>query len=87
MKNLYSLIFSSILTVLPMAALAAAVNINKADEVELASIKGIGPQRAKAIVEFREQHGQFKSVDDLTLVKGIGPAIVSSNRDRLTTDQ
>src|SRR5687767_7155046 len=47
------------------------VNINTADEAALTSVKGIGKSRAKAILAYREKNGAFKSVDDLTKVKGI----------------
>jgi competence protein ComEA len=50
----------------------AAVNINTATEQELDSLPGVGPAKAKAIVEYRKAHGDFKSVDDLKNVKGIG---------------
>lgn len=60
------------------------VDINSANADTLAEgITGIGPSRAKAIVLYREQHGPFKSVDDLVLIKGIGVSIVDRNRDRL----
>lgn len=58
------------------------VNINTADATTLArELKGIGAKRAQAIVEYRQKHGPFKSADELTLVKGIGPAAISRNRD------
>jgi len=61
------------------------VNLNSANAATLAeTIIGIGPAKAAAIVEFREQHGPFKTIDDLLLVKGIGEATLSKNRDRLT---
>jgi competence protein ComEA len=50
----------------------AAVNINTATEQELDSLPGIGPAKAKAIVEYRKAHGDFKSADDIKNVKGIG---------------
>lgn len=50
----------------------AAVNINTATEQELDSLPGVGPAKAKAIVEYRKANGNFKSVDDLKNVKGIG---------------
>jgi competence protein ComEA len=50
----------------------AAVNINTATEQELDSLPGVGPVKAKAIVEYRKANGNFKSVDDLKNVKGIG---------------
>ena len=48
------------------------VNINTATEEVLTSVKGIGPKQAQAIIAYREEHGSFKSVDDLNQVKGIG---------------
>ncbi|MGR8921254.1 MAG: ComEA family DNA-binding protein [Gammaproteobacteria bacterium] len=61
------------------------INLNVADaETLAANIVGIGPARAAAIVEFRDRHGPFKTVDDLLLVKGIGEATLERNRDRLT---
>ena len=50
----------------------AAVNINTATEAELDALKGIGPAKAKAIVEDRKANGPFKSPEDLKRVKGIG---------------
>ena len=64
---------------------AAPVDINSADAQTLAqAIKGIGPAKAAAIVAYRQDHGPFKSVDDLTAVKGIGQALIDANRETLT---
>ncbi|MGH8727214.1 MAG: ComEA family DNA-binding protein [Burkholderiales bacterium] len=51
---------------------ALAIDINTATSEELQSIKGIGPGKAKAIVEHRQVNGPFKSIDDLANVKGFG---------------
>ena len=51
----------------------AAVNINTANQTELESLPGIGPVKAKAILEYRKKNGGFKSVKELTRVDGIGP--------------
>lgn len=48
------------------------VNINTADKELLTQLPGIGPVTAETIVQYRQDNGQFKSVDDLTKVKGIG---------------
>lgn len=71
-----------------LAATAAdRVNINTANAEQLATaIDGIGPAKAQAIIEYREKHGPFKSVDDLGLVRGIGESTVKKNRDRLVLD-
>lgn len=55
----------------------AVVDINTATQSELESVKGLGPAKAKAIIEYREKHGAFKSVDDLANVKGLGKASVA----------
>jgi competence protein ComEA len=76
-------------TLLLLAGLAAGaaepINLNSADAETLANaMVGIGPAKAAAIVAYRDQHGPFKSVDDLLLVKGIGEATLDQNRERLT---
>lgn len=69
-------------------ALADVVNINSADAQTMAdNITGVGLKRAQAIVNFREEHGPFKSVDELTQVKGIGLKLVEQNRDNLTVSE
>lgn len=76
----------ALLIMLPALSFAGeAININTADKAALMSIKGVGEKRAEAIIAWREQHGLFKSVDDLASVSGIGPAIVEANRENLTT--
>lgn len=60
------------------------VDLNAANAAELATaMVGIGQSKAEAIVEYREENGPFKSVDDLALVKGIGPATIAKNRDKV----
>lgn len=63
----------------------AAVNINTASTTELETLNGVGAAKAKAIVEYREKHGPFKSVDQLAEVKGIGEKLVEKNRANLST--
>lgn len=61
------------------------VDINTASaEVLAESINGVGLKRAQAIVQYREQHGAFSSVEQLAEVRGIGAKTVERNRDRLT---
>lgn len=62
----------------------AAVDLNSATQSELEAVKGIGPAKAKAIVEHRKKSGPFKSVDDLDKVKGFGKASVDKVRNELT---
>ncbi len=50
----------------------AAVDLNTATKDDLVALSGIGPAKAQAILDYRSQHGGFKSVDELKSVKGIG---------------
>lgn len=60
----------------------AAVNINTASAEALANaLNGVGIAKAYRIVEYREAHGPFEAIDELTEVKGIGDALVTRNRD------
>lgn len=52
------------------------VDLNRADAEALASLPGIGPARARAIVAWRMEHGPFRSMASLTEVRGVGPALV-----------
>ncbi len=49
-----------------------SINLNEADREELEQIPGIGPVMADRIVDYREMHGKFGSLDELTRIKGIG---------------
>lgn len=61
------------------------VDINTADAATLDRVlTGVGPSKAEAIVAHREQHGAFRSADELAEVKGIGLATVEQNRERIT---
>lgn len=59
---------------------SAVVNVNTADALALETVPGIGPVLAAAIVQHREEHGPFPSVDALLEVSGIGPATLESVR-------
>ena len=62
----------------------AAVNINTAAQAELETLQGIGPAKAKAIVDHRKKNGSFKSTDDLQNVSGIGPVTMKRLRKDVT---
>ncbi|MBP3320433.1 MAG: helix-hairpin-helix domain-containing protein [Clostridia bacterium] len=51
------------------------VNINRASEEELTSLKHIGPAIALRIIEYRETHGGFMNIDEIKNVRGIGQAV------------
>lgn len=80
----------AVLVVLCMACVAPLaqadkVDINKADAAALQeNLNGVGPAKAKAIVDYRNKNGEFKSIDDLTQVKGVGPALIKKNRSDLS---
>lgn len=60
------------------------VNINQASAEELSeSLLGVGPSKAAAIVEHRKQNGPFKRPEELSHVKGIGPATLKRNLERI----
>lgn len=66
---------------------ADPVNINTASAEQIAmTLKGVGPAKAQAIVEYREEKGEFVSVDELTQVRGIGPATLEQNRAFIVID-
>src|SRR5262245_6562429 len=65
-------------------AALAAVNINTATKEELTSLKGIGEKKAQAIIDYRKKNGDFKSVDDLEKVEGIGPGTMKQIRSQLS---
>ncbi len=70
--------------ILPLVAFAGPVNVNTADaETISAELRGVGLSKALAIVDYRKAHGPFKSIDDLTLVKGIGERTVEINRTNI----
>jgi competence protein ComEA len=62
----------------------AAVNINTATQSELESVKGLGPEKAKAIISYRESNGNFKNLDELDKVKGFGKASVEKLKAELS---
>ncbi|MDR8015701.1 ComEA family DNA-binding protein [Ectopseudomonas guguanensis] len=69
------------------AAQVATVNLNTADAATLQrELAGIGATKAQAIVAYREEHGDFASVDELLEVKGIGQATLEKNRDKLSVN-
>ena len=63
------------------------ININEADSQTLAAqLDGVGPVKAKAIIEFREEEGDFVTPEHLEEVNGIGTATIDSNRERIRVD-
>ncbi|WP_228729962.1 ComEA family DNA-binding protein [Shewanella avicenniae] len=55
------------------------ISINTASVAELQLIKGVGKAKAEAIIEYRETHGKFESIEQLANVKGIGKKLIEKN--------
>ena len=84
MKKLYL----TLLLVLFFATAAfAKVNINTANADELATLNGIGKTKAEAIVAYRTANGNFKTVEDLNKVNGIGDKIIEKIKPDVTVGE
>ena len=76
-----------ILMALSSLVYAGQVNINTADaEILSTELSGVGQSKAEAIVSYRQQHGPYQQVEDLTNVKGIGMATIEKNRAKITLE-
>jgi len=87
MKKLTRMFCLALLLALAGSALANPVDINTADAGTLASaLSGVGEARARAIVDYRQQHGPFQRIEDLKQVRGIGDHLLEINRAVLTVE-
>ena len=63
------------------------ININTASAGEIAaSLRGVGLKTAESIVAYRDTHGDFQSLEALTMVKGVGSKTVSRNKQRIVLE-
>ncbi|EGD52586.1 competence protein ComEA helix-hairpin-helix repeat protein [Thermoanaerobacter ethanolicus JW 200] len=62
------------------------ININTATKEELQTLPGIGPVTAERIIEFRENKGSFKKIEDIMNVPRIGPKMFEQIKDKITVD-
>ncbi|MFD2612683.1 ComEA family DNA-binding protein [Paenibacillus gansuensis] len=62
------------------------INVNTATAAELDKLPGIGPSKAQAIVDYREEHGAFTSLEQIDKVKGVGPKLFQNIRDRISLE-
>ncbi len=77
-------IIAVIAALTPFLVFAGPVNVNKADAETIArELQGVGPSKARAIVEYRETNGPFESVNDLLKVQGIGPKVLEDNKKNI----
>ncbi len=88
LKNTLSLLVV-VLFVISMVPVALAeeggkININTASVEELIKLNRIGPKYAERIVQYRETNGPFVNVEDIVMVKGIGPKTLEANKDVIT---
>ena len=79
-----NLILTLIMCLALAGTAAAVVNINTATKEELTTIKGIGDKRAQEIIDYRKKNGDFKSIDELEKVPGIGPGTMKQIRSQVT---
>lgn len=89
MKKLSAILFTLLLFfTLPLFAAedATRININTADAQALTQLTGVGQSRAEAIIAYREAHGPFQSLHDLTQVRGIGERTVQENMERIVLE-
>ncbi len=70
----------------PMLSDFTPIDINRADREALIALPGIGPVLAERIIAYREAHGPFKSVDDLTAIAGIGERNINIFRKLVRVD-
>lgn len=64
----------------------AAVDLNTASQQELESVKGIGPAKAKAILDYRTKNGPFKSTEDVMKVPGIKEGIYNKIKSEISVN-
>ena len=85
MKSLITLLATGLFSIWAWAV--QPVNVNSASAEEIAeALKGVGMCKAEAIVSYRSENGQFKHVDELVNVKGIGIRTVDINREYILLD-
>ncbi|WP_025028831.1 helix-hairpin-helix domain-containing protein [Caldalkalibacillus mannanilyticus] len=65
----------------PSSSTSGKISLNQGTAKELESLPGIGPSKAQAIIQYREQNGPFKKVEDLLNISGIGPKVFERVKD------
>ena len=81
-------VFVGLVSILNVTASdSGKVNINTASAEELTQLKGIGPNHAAKIIEFREKNGPFKIPEDIMQVPGIGQKTFENNKDFIIVEE
>lgn len=87
MKKILMAVFMTAFLIAQSQVSAQSVDINQATLEELVeNLNGIGAHKAQAIIDYREQYGDFDSMEELLQVKGIGLSTLEKNKDRLVFD-
>jgi len=85
MKKSFQIVSLVVLFVFSTLAFAESVNINTANAQEISkNLKGVGLKKAETIVLYRKKHGNFKTLESLAKVKGIGFKTVEKNRANIS---
>lgn len=62
------------------------ININSASAEKLQTLKGIGPSKANAIIQDREQKGNYRNIEDIKRVKGIGEKVFAGIKESIVAE-
>lgn len=86
----YGIGLAFILSFFPLSSQAAfleadsKININTAETEELQELPRVGPKIAERIIQFRETHGEFKKIEEIMKVRGIGENTFNKIKDKIT---
>jgi len=66
---------------------SALIDINTADQAALAALPDVGEAKAKAIIEYRQKHGPFKTVEEVKNVPGVGEQVFANIKEKITVGE
>lgn len=81
--NLQTILHHNDKLTIPFVQVDACININSGTIEQLSTLNQVGPVIAQRIIDYRNKHGLFQTIDDIMLVKGIGKKTFEKNKDRL----